>query len=113
LRADNIGLFAVVFLAFGAGAVLSWEAFGSETGPSFFYPAAGVTAAAMMLSRRAVWPGIAAAVIAAELLVDTFYGSPLRMAAGFSAANPHRAGCSSFSSSIHPPSRFTGRESRK
>lgn len=87
LRADNIGLFAVVFLAFAAGAVLSWEAFGSETGPSFFYPAAGVTAAAMMLSRRALWPGIAAAVIAAELLVDTYYGSPLRMAAGFSAAN--------------------------
>jgi integral membrane sensor domain MASE1 len=87
LWTGNIGLFAVVFLAFGAGAVLSWESFGSEAGPAFFYPSAGVTAAAMMLSRRAVWPVIVAAVVAAELLVDISYGSPVWMAAGFSSAN--------------------------
>ncbi len=84
---DTIALFAVVFLAFGAGAVLAWESFGSETGPAFFYPAAGVTSAAMMLSRRALWPGIAAAVVAAEVLVDTYFGNPLGMAAGFAVAN--------------------------
>lgn len=87
LWSGNIGLFAVVFLAFGAGAVLSWESFGSEAGPAFFYPSAGVTAAAMMLSRRAVWPVIAVAVVVAELLVDIYYGSPFWMAAGFSSAN--------------------------
>lgn len=84
---DNVRLFVVVFLAFVAGAVLSWESFGSETGLAFFYPSAGVTAAAMMLSRRAVWPGIVAAVVAAELLVNTHYGIPLWVAAGFSSAN--------------------------
>lgn len=85
--ADAVGLFAVVFLAFLAGAVLSWESFGSDVGPSFFYPAAGVTVAAMMLSRRALWPAVVAAVIAAEILVDTSYGNPLALAAGFAAAN--------------------------
>lgn len=87
LVADNLGLFAVVFLAFGAGAVLSWKSFGSEVGPAFFYPSAGVTVAAMMLSRRAVWPGIVAAVIAAEIVVDTYFGNPLGMASGFALAN--------------------------
>jgi len=77
----------VVFLAFTAGAVLSWESFGSTVGPSFFYPSAGVTAAAMILSRRALWPAIAAAVIAAELLVDTLYGNPLALSVGFAASN--------------------------
>lgn len=76
-----------VFLAFGTFAVLSWESFGSDGGPSFFYPAAGVTVAAMMLSRRVVWPWICLAVVVAEILVDTHYGSTLRVAVQFAAAN--------------------------
>jgi len=84
---DTLGLFVVVFLAFGAGAVLAWESFGAEAGPAFFYPAAGVTSAAMMLTRRALWPGLAVAVIAAETLVDTYFGNPPGMAVGFAAAN--------------------------
>lgn len=76
-----------VFLAFATGAVLSWESFGSWEGPSYFYPAAGVTVAAMILSRRALWPWIACAVFAAEVLVDLRYGSPLWESAGFGVAN--------------------------
>jgi integral membrane sensor domain MASE1 len=86
LRSDAARVLAV-FLTFGAGAVLSWEAFGSWEGSSFFYPAAGVTAAAMMLSRRTLWPWIAVAVIVAEILVDTLYGSPMWVSAGFAMAN--------------------------
>lgn len=86
LRSD-INRVLAVFLAFATGAVLSWESFGSWEGPSFFYPAAGVTAAAMMLSRRGLWPWIAAAVMVAEVLVDTIYGSPLWVSAGFAVAN--------------------------
>lgn len=78
---------AAVFFAFTGFAVLSWLSFGSWEGPSFFYPAAGVTAAAMMLSRRSLWPWFAAAVFAAEVLVDSFYKSPLWVSAGFAAAN--------------------------
>lgn len=84
---DSAGLFAVVFLAFALGAVLSWEAFGSSVGPAFFYPPAGVTVAAMMLSRRPLWPAVAAAVVAAEVVVDVAFGSPFAVAAGFGAAN--------------------------
>ncbi|MGI9125783.1 MAG: MASE1 domain-containing protein, partial [Mycobacterium sp.] len=76
-----------MYVAFATFAVLSWESFGSWEGPSFFYPAAGVTAAAMILNRRAVWPWIAVAVIAAEILVDTVYGNPLWVSAGFAVAN--------------------------
>jgi hypothetical protein len=61
---------AAVFGAFLFFAVLAWESFGSSGGPSFFYPGAGVTAAAMMLSRRGLWPAIAAAVAVAEIILD-------------------------------------------
>ena len=80
-------LFILVFLAFATGAVLSWESFGSSVGPSFFYPSAGVTVAAMILSRRALWPAIFAAIIAAELLVDSVYGNPLALSVGFALSN--------------------------
>ncbi len=86
LRSD-VAVVTAVFLAFAFFATVSWESFGSWGGPSFFYPAAGVTSAAMMLSRRALWPGIAAALVAAEILVDTWFGSELWAAAGFAAAN--------------------------
>ena len=86
LRSDATRVLAV-FLAFTLGAVLSWESFGSTVGPSFFYPSAGVTAAALMLCRRALWPAIAAAVIAAELLVDSVYGNPLALSVAFAASN--------------------------
>ena len=84
---DATRLFLVVFVSFATGAVLSWESFGSTVGPSFFYPAGGVTAAAMILSRRALWPVIATAVIAAELVVDTVYGNPLVLSVGFAVSN--------------------------
>ena len=86
LRSDLIRVLAV-FLAFTCGAVLSWESFGSTIGPSFFYPSAGITVAALMLSRRALWPAIAAAVIAAELLVDSHYGNLLELSFLFAASN--------------------------
>ena len=84
---DTTGLFAVVFLVYCLGAVLSWASFGSSLGPAFFYPPSGVTVAALLLSRRALWPAVAAAAIAGEVLVDTYYGNDLWQAVGFGAAN--------------------------
>ena len=78
---------AAVFLAFSFLAVLSWKSFGSWEGPSFFYPAAGVTASAMLINRRALWPWLVGAVMAAEILVDSLNGNPLWISAGFAAAN--------------------------
>ncbi len=81
------GLFAVVFLAYSLGAVLSWSSFGSALGPSFFYPSAGVTVAAMLLTRRTLWPAILAAIFAGEVLVDIYFGNDMWQAAGFGLAN--------------------------
>ncbi|HPZ93601.1 MAG TPA: SpoIIE family protein phosphatase [Mycobacterium sp.] len=79
-------LVILVFAAFAAFTALSWD-FRTVGGPSFFYPAAGVTVSAMILSRRAAWPWIAAAVVAAELLADVHYGTPVRLSLYFAAAN--------------------------
>ena len=84
---DSAGLFAVVFLAFSAGAVLSWSSFGSAVGPAFFYPPAGVTVAAMLLSRRALWPAVVVAIMCGEIVVDIFFGDDFWEAAGFGVAN--------------------------
>jgi integral membrane sensor domain MASE1 len=84
---DITGVFAVVFLTYVLGAVLAWASFGSDLGPAFFFPAAGVTVSAMLLSRRAIWPAIVAAILTGEVMVDTFYGNDLWEAAGFGVAN--------------------------
>lgn len=80
-------MFALVFLAYSALAILAWASFGAAIGPAFFFPSAGVTAAAMMLSRRSLWPAIVLAVVAGEMLVDIYFGNPLPVAVGFVAAN--------------------------
>lgn len=83
----DVGVVVAVFAAFATCAVLSWESFGSTVGPSFFYPSAGVTASALILNRRALWPAIVAAVVAAEILVDSVYGNPLPLSVVFAASN--------------------------
>lgn len=79
-------LFAVVALAYAAGAVLSWQSFGADITPAFF-PPAGVTVAAMLLAPRSRWWAIVAAIVAAELVVDVLYGVGVGPAAGYALAN--------------------------
>lgn len=81
------GLFALVFLGYSAGAVLSWLSFGSSVGPAFFFPSAGVAVATMLLTRRSSWPAILAGVVAAEVIVDLKYGNPQPVAFGYALAN--------------------------
>ncbi|AQT80967.1 serine/threonine protein phosphatase [Mycolicibacterium litorale] len=79
-------LFGWIVLAYLAGAVLSWQAFGAGIGAAFF-PSAGVTVAAMLLTRKSLWPPIVAAIVVVELAVDLRYGTSLARAAGFAVAN--------------------------
>lgn len=81
-----IALFATVMLAYLAGAVLSWQSFGAGAGPAFF-PPAGVTVAAMLLTPRSRWALIFGAIVVAELAVDIRYGAGVRAASGFAFAN--------------------------
>ena len=86
MSARPIRLFAVVFVAYAVGAWFSWQAFGTATTAAFF-PPAGVTVAAMLLTRRALWPVIAAAIVFGELLIDLSNGFTVPFAAGLALGN--------------------------
>jgi serine phosphatase RsbU (regulator of sigma subunit)/integral membrane sensor domain MASE1 len=75
-----------VALAYSAGAVLSWQSFGAEITPAFF-PPAGVTVAAMLLTPRSRWLVIVAAIAVAEIAVDLLYGVGVGNALGYALAN--------------------------
>lgn len=79
-------MFAIVLVAYVAGALVSAQTFGAST-VSAFFPAAGVSVAAMLLTRRALWPAIVAAVILGETMVDLSHGLPWTMAGGFALAD--------------------------
>ncbi len=86
-RGEWIRLFVIVVVAFAAGSLLAWNVFGSDAGPAFFYPPAGVTVAAMILSRRRLWPAVVAGIFSAEMLVDILFQTPLLVSVGFALAN--------------------------
>lgn len=79
-------LFLAVLLAYSAGAVLSWQSLGATTGPTFF-PPAGIALAALLLTRRLLWPVVIAAAVLGEVLVDLYHGAPPLSMAGFTVAN--------------------------
>ena len=79
------GLFALVLLAYVAGAELSWHSFSS--GAAFGFPPAGITLAALLLSARRRWPVIIAAIVIGEMAVDLQHHLPALVALGSSAAN--------------------------
>lgn len=89
-RADRLsratGLFVLLFVAYGAGLVLTWHSFDASVAPAFF-PAAGVTVAALLLARRALWPVVFAAIALAELVIDLSYGESLPRILGYVLAN--------------------------
>ena len=80
------GVFAVVLVCYAACLSLAWFSFGAGFNPSFF-PAAGVTVAAMLLTPRSRWPWIIAAIIAAQTVLDAAFGLPALAIAGFALAN--------------------------
>lgn len=80
-------VFALVFVGYLAGAFLALKAFGaSELGPAFF-PPAGITVAAMLMSRRSQWPAVIAAIVLAEVAVDLYAGAAHTAIAGYVLAN--------------------------
>lgn len=83
-------VFAVVFVAYLAGAVASALAFGSTTASAFFVPG-GITVAAMLLTRRSLWPVILVALVIAELIVDRVSGLNWPVSAGFALGNAAEA----------------------
>lgn len=82
----SLGVFAVVFLGYLAGAGLSTALYGAAAASAFF-PPAGITVAAMLLTRRSRWPAIVLAIVLGEVLVDLLHGLSLSWAAGYALAN--------------------------
>lgn len=83
---SSVKVAAVVFVGYAAGATLSLLAFGATVGPAFF-PPAGITVAALLLSSRRMWPAILAATALAELVVDLRFGDSVAEAAAYAVAN--------------------------
>jgi signal transduction histidine kinase len=87
----RVSRFAVLVLGVGALYVLGaemafWLERSASTGVAFF-PAAGVTLAALAVLPTHRWPWVLAAVAAAEVAVDLQHGQSLWMGLGFAAAN--------------------------
>ena len=82
----NLLISALVAVAYAAGAQLAYSWFGAGLFPVFF-PAAGVTLSALVLTRRASWPFVLAGAGVAEVAVDLAHDSDLLPAFGWAAAN--------------------------
>src|SRR5215469_8173898 len=65
-------LFGLVAALYAVGAELSFQSFSS--GAAFGFPPAGITVAAMLLTRRKLWPAIVAAIVVSEICVDVQHG---------------------------------------
>ena len=61
-------------------------AFGGTTASAFFVPG-GITVAALLLTRRSLWPVIVVALVIAELIVDRVSGLNWAVSAGFALGN--------------------------
>lgn len=80
------GTFAIVVVFYALGALLVVKVFDAEVGRAFFSPPAGVTVAAALLARRSRWPGLIAAIVVGESVVDRFTGAAVGAVGGYSLA---------------------------
>ena len=72
---------------YALGAMLPFWFLSSPDAGAAFFPSAGVTLAALVLTPRRTWPLWLAAVATAEMTVDLTHGQTVPMALGFAAAN--------------------------
>ena len=75
-----------VAVAYALGSELAWHSFGANVGLAFF-PPAGITVAALLLTRRRHWPALLATVFVTEVLVDPSQHLGTRYALAYAVAN--------------------------
>lgn len=83
---DRALLVVGVGLAYAVGAIVSWQTLGADVGIAFF-PAAGVTVAALLLSRRQDWPLVLVTIVVVEIAVDLAHSVGVGASIGYAAAN--------------------------
>lgn len=80
-------LFALVAVGYALGSEIAFSWFGANGLNASFFPAAGVTMAALLLTERRRWPFVLSAAGLAELLVDLWHGIDLIPSFGYVVAN--------------------------
>ncbi|HJU52627.1 MAG TPA: SpoIIE family protein phosphatase [Acidimicrobiia bacterium] len=80
-------LFALVFVAYSVGSEIAFSWFGANGLNASFFPAAGVTMAALLLTERRQWPIVLAAAGLAEFAVDLWHGIDFAPTIGYVVAN--------------------------
>jgi len=84
---DPVGLAVVVGGLYALGAELPFWFLRSPAAGAPFFPSAGVTLAALLLTQRRHWPLLLAVVAVAEVAVDLQHHQTVPMALGFASAN--------------------------
>lgn len=85
--AQRILIFLAVSLAYAAGSRLSYVWFNADGGGATFFPAAGVTLAALVLCRTRDWPIVIAAAAIVEFTHDRVVGIGTAASLGYVLAN--------------------------
>jgi serine/threonine-protein kinase RsbW len=80
-------LFALVFVGYSLGSEIAFSWFGADGLSASFFPAAGVTMAALLLTERRQWLVVLAAAGLAELAVDLWHGIDVIPTIGYVVAN--------------------------
>ncbi|MEZ5098273.1 MAG: MASE1 domain-containing protein [Thermoleophilia bacterium] len=83
----QLGLAATVAGAYALGSQIAYWWFGATGVNASFFPAAGVTVAALVLTDRRRWPVVLAAAATAEVAVDLAHGLGIGASLGYAAAN--------------------------
>lgn len=85
--ARAVGLFVLVAFGYVLGYQLASRWFSAEGQGASFFPAAGVTLAALVLVRRRLWPIVLAAAAISELVLDVSNGTDVLASVGYALAN--------------------------
>jgi serine phosphatase RsbU (regulator of sigma subunit)/integral membrane sensor domain MASE1 len=110
----GLALFLLVGLAYAAGSLTSYTWFNAGGVGATFFPAAGVTLAALVLVSPRRWPICLAAAGCAEVTIDLAHGLSLGASVGYAVANLSEASLGAalvrrFSSRL-PPNLSLGRD---
>jgi len=80
-------LFLAVGLSYAAGSTTTFLWFNALGSIAVFFPSAGVTLAALVLTPVRMWPIVLAAAASAEVIVDLSHDIPLDTSLGYALAN--------------------------